>query len=157
MSTSTTTAPKKSVKKSAKKTAKKGASKKVAKKTTKKKATEKVVKKKPVKQSSSRDDARAVAKASNGKLNIDQVRVLRALAKPGQKKEMTRGDLKEAVGIGRDGMYSGKWLKSLWALAEKGFITTPEYEEDRLYYHTITSVGKKALASAEKAHKSPPT
>jgi DNA-binding MarR family transcriptional regulator len=131
---------------------------KAAKKTTVKKGGKKIAPKAKVAKANSKgkptkDDARAVAKASGGKLDTDQVRVLRALASPGQKKELTRGDLKEAVGIGREGKYSSKWLNSLWDLAEKGFIVTPEYEGERCYYHAITAKGKKALEQSEQAYK----
>ncbi len=99
-----------------------------------------------------KDDARKVAKASDGDLDTDQVRQLRALSKG---KELTRDDLKEAVGIGRDGKYSQKWLDSLWALARKRppLIAIGNYEGDRKSYHSITATGKAALKKAEDAAK----
>jgi hypothetical protein len=98
--------------------------------------------------------ARKVSSAVDGELNSDQIRQLRALRDAGGK-ELTRGDLKEAVGIGRDGKYSQAWLDSLWALARKRppFITISNYEGDRKAYHTITAAGKAALKKAEDAAK----
>lgn len=123
--------------------------KKVAKTTTLKSkiAKEKEAKKTP------KDDARKVAKASRGKLDIAQVRILRALGKNRTKQGLTRDDIKEAVGIGREGKYSGGWLKSLWDLDAKHLITTSNYGDDRRYYHLISVTGKKALETAEKEHK----
>lgn len=99
------------------------------------------------------DNARKVAKASDGKLDAAQVRILRAL-KNG--KEVDRAELKELVGIGRDGKYSQAWLTSLWGLTE----TKPAYmsivnseETGTKTYHQITAAGKAALEKAEKAFK----
>ena len=99
-----------------------------------------------------KDDARKVAAATDGSLNTDQLRILRALSSG---KELTRGDLKEAVGIGRDGKYSQKWLDGLWALATKRppLIAIGNYEKDRKSYHTITAKGKEVLKKAEEAGK----
>jgi outer membrane biosynthesis protein TonB len=101
-----------------------------------------------------KDNARKVAAAMDGELNTDQVRQLRALAQA-KGKELTRGDLKEAVGIGRDGKYSQQWLDALWELARKRppLIVIGNYEGDRKAYHSITAAGRKALEKAEAAAK----
>lgn len=125
-----------------------------AKKTTKKTATlETDVTKKKEAKKAPKDDARKVAKASNGKLDIAQVRILRVLHKNRTKRGLTRDDIKEAVGIGREGKYSGGWLKSLWDLDNKHLITTSNYGDDRKYYHLISETGKKVLERAEKDYK----
>lgn len=99
-----------------------------------------------------RDNARLVAKASEGALSTDQVRQLRSLAKG---KTLTRDDIKEAVGIGREGKYSSKWLTDLWELNNKGLLLITEPQEgERAQGHTITAKGKQALERAEKAAKS---
>lgn len=97
-----------------------------------------------------KDNARKVAAAIEGELNTDQVRQLRVLSKG---KDLTMGDLKEGVGIGRDGKYSQGWLDSLWALARKRppFVTIGRYEGDRKNYVNITPAGKEALKKAESA------
>lgn len=122
------------------------------------KKAKKVVKAKKAKGSRpARDDARLVGKASGGVLNADMVRILRALKAAGtapDKKDISRGDIKEAVGIGRDGKYSAKWLGSLWALNEKKFIFISESEEGHhAHGHAITAKGKEVLAKAEAEAK----
>lgn len=142
-----TTAPKAKAPKAPKKAVKKAP--KVGK--PKAKAAKKVVK--TGEKKAAKDDARQVAAASDGRLNIDQVRIVRSL-KLGT--AVTRDDLKELVGIGRDGKYSGKWLTSLVELSEKKppylKITTPEAQEGERggrRFHEVTAAGKAALASAE--------
>lgn len=137
----------------------------VAKKTSTK--TNKVVKKadKPTKKTKTvkvervnKDNARWVAKVSEGKFTSDQIRILRALK--GSKGAITRGDLKELVGIGRDGMYSQKWLDSLKDLETRKLLKikiAEEGSEHRGYTHEITALGtnnlEKAEASFVKAEK----
>jgi len=104
-----------------------------------------------------KDDARIVAKASDGKLNPDQVRILRVLK--AAKKAVDRGDIKEGVGIGRDGKYGASWLKNLWALQahRPKYITIEQPEpaqgERPKHFHQITKDGKDILETAEKAAK----
>lgn len=135
------------------KTTKKSPAKKTAKKSTKKAAPKKSSKKTPPKRSRIKDDARVVAKASGGKFTTDQVRILRVLAKPGAKQELTRDDIKERVGIGRDGKYSSKWLESLWDLEKRVLISISEVEGTRAHLHAVTAKGKKVLKAIEEAHK----
>lgn len=95
--------------------------------------------------SRNRDDgARKAAKASGGKLNTDQVRILRALL-PG--KTIDKADLKDAVGIGRDKKYTQQWNDALWDLHERKYIVIDDSE--KRHYFTITSVGERALEEAE--------
>lgn len=111
-----------------------------------------------------RDDARQVAKASEGKLTTDQVRQLRAL-KNG--KEITRDDLKIGCGMKAESLYSQKWLQGLWDLnnhkpalihitvedaATEGGKSTSGRRAGT-HFHTITPAGKAALESAEKKAK----
>ncbi len=110
-----------------------------------------------------RDDARQVAKASDGKLTTDQVRQLRAL-KNG--KEITRDELKVACGMKAESLYSSKWLNGLHALwNHKPALILINVEEQAVegktdsgrrvgtHFHTITAAGKQALESAEKKAK----
>lgn len=97
---------------------------------------------------------RYIAKHNDEELNADQIRQLQALV-DGKGKELDRGDLKEAVGIGREGKYSQKWLDALWALARKRppLIIIANYEGDRKAYHSITAAGKQALEKAKNSAK----
>ncbi len=87
-------------------------------------------------------------------LNADQIRQLQALL-DANGKELDRGDLKEAVGIGREGKYSAKWLDALWALSRKRppLIVITNYEGDRKAYHYLTPEGREALKKAKLAAK----
>ena len=111
---------------------------------------------KPHKSRPAKDDARKVARASDGALNPDQVRILRVLRDNGRG-ELNRNQIKEAVGIGIDKKYSGSWLKSLWALMEQkpALMFISEYEPDQKqrahHMHSITADGRKVLERAEKA------
>ena len=98
------------------------------------------------------DDARAVAAASSGKLNTDQVRILRVLAK--SKHPLSRKDLK--IGVGINGLYSQSWLKSLQDLAARKLIAiniSPDPEKSRGFTHEIRKLGANFLASTEKSAK----
>lgn len=110
-----------------------------------------------------RDDARLVAKASEGKLTTDQVRQLRAL-KNG--KEITRDELKVACGMKAESLYSSKWLNGLHALWNNKPPLIQINVEDQAtegkttsgrrvgtHFHVITAAGKHALESAEKKAK----
>lgn len=99
-----------------------------------------------------KDDARKVAKCSKDKLNTDQVRILRAL-RSAKGRELTRDDIKDAVGIGRDGKYSQTWLASLNALAEAKYMKINSYEGQRAFSHTLTKLGEQVLAASEKSFK----
>jgi hypothetical protein len=101
------------------------------------------------------DDARKVAKHSDGDLSTGQVRVLRALA--GRKNPVTMAELKDAVGIGRENKYSASWLtdvKELYA-PEYDYIrceTHPTEGTGRAAFHySIRPNGRKALEAAERA------
>lgn len=108
------------------------------------------------------DASRHLASFSEGKLNTAQVRILMALraakTSPTDKK-IDRSDLKELVGIGRDGLYSKQWLDSLKALAEEKLIGiyVNEDESKRGFVHALTAKGAQNLKSLEeKANKAIP-
>lgn len=96
-----------------------------------------------------RDDCAAIAKVS-GKFSAAQVRILRCLAKAG--KPISRTDIKEGVGIGRDGKYSQSWLNELKDLDTNKYIRICVRDDEKPgYTHEITALGKKALLKAEEA------
>ena len=67
---------------------------------------------------------------------------------------MTRAELKEAVGIGREIKYSGKWLKQLWELCERNLITiNPDEGGHRKHFHKITPLGRRKVATFDKRQK----
>jgi hypothetical protein len=94
-----------------------------------------------------RDDARQVAKASEGVLNPGQVRILRALRSAGRR-ELNRKELKRAAGIGAGS-------KNIWALVhhKPPLIFISQYEPERgkraHHEHSITADGRKVLERAE--------
>ena len=94
-----------------------------------------------------RDDARQVAKASEGVLNPGQVRILRALRAAGRR-ELDRKELKQAAGI-------GVGSKNLWALYQHKppmifIIQVGAREGERLHHDAqITAEGRKVLERAE--------
>lgn len=92
-----------------------------------------------------KNEALQIAKASNGELDSNQVRILRALRAAPKGKELTRREL--------IGSYSRKWLDSLWALRRKRppLINIGNYEGDRKAYHSIRAEGKASLKKAEDA------
>lgn len=127
--------------------------KKAAKKPTKKPAkVEKKVAKKPAKKEANppRDNARKVAKASEGKLNTDQVRILRALRKG---KPLIMQDIKAGVGMAAEAKYSGTFLKSIHNLRETRRVKVEEGQDHRAHTFTITERGKNDLEKAESAVK----
>lgn len=98
------------------------------------------------------DGCAEVARASEGVLDTDQVRLLRAMRNG---KTYTRQDLMELVGIGRGGNYSGKWAKSLRDLGPAKLVKiSVDVEGGRAHLHTITQQGKKTLEKYEKLAKS---
>lgn len=137
------TPPKKAV---AKKPAKK-ADKKPAKKPAKaaKKAKAAKAPKNPPK-----DNARKVAKASEGKLTTDQVRILRALRKG---RPCTMQVVKVGCHIPAEAKYSGSFLKAMHNLRETRRVKVEEGQEKGLHTFTITERGKSDLEKAEAAAK----
>lgn len=101
------------------------------------------------------DGCRGLAKASEGKLTVDQCRILRALK--AAKKSIDRADLKEAVGIGRHGLYSSAWLNGLNELDESKLIKIEAHEPTEgnraKMVHGITAKGIDLLAKLEKGAK----
>lgn len=99
------------------------------------------------------DDAFAVAKASEGRVNTLQVRMLRALRKA--KGPLTRKDLKVATNHWphRDG-YHIKWVAKLMEMTPR-FVKVEEHEpvkgELAKHHYTITAIGRGILEKAEKA------
>lgn len=130
-------------------------------KTTTAKATTKNVEKKTPKAKKAAgthrkpdDGCRAVAKASDGKLNSAQVRILRFLKT--QKKPVDRTAIKVGVGIGAEGLYSADWLHGLWALDNSKWIKIEEHEPTEgkaKHWHSITMKGKELLEKCEKSAK----
>lgn len=98
-----------------------------------------------------RDNARKVAKASEGKLNTDQVRVLRALN--GKGRPLTMAEVKKGCGLEEDAKYSGGFLKSLHTLQESRLIRTDKEQDERTHTYAITDKGTAALKKAEAALK----
>lgn len=96
---------------------------------------------------------RAIARASEGKVNTGQVRVLRALR--GRKKAVTFAELKTLVGI--TGKYSASWLNKLWELSNDGYVKVEEYEASEgghsKHYRTITPKGRKFIDDLMKSAK----
>jgi hypothetical protein len=95
------------------------------------------------------DDARDVAFANNGKLNTDQVRILRTLFS--QEKEMPRKELSILSGPGPQ--CGKRWLDSLWQLQGKKLITITVGDTEKghkQHYHRITARGRNAIKLAEK-------
>jgi len=111
-------------------------------KSTKKAATPKKAQVKKDAQSKRQDDG---AKDASKRLGIttDQVRILRVLF--AAKKQISMNDLKDGVGIGRDGKYSGAWLNSLKDLEAKKLITISTIERVRGYVYALEAAGR-ALA-----------
>lgn len=106
-----------------------------------------------------KDDARLVARASEGRLDSNQVRILRALIGT-RKPELTRAELKDGVGIGAENRVGGPWNKSLWALysASQPLMTITEHggEEGaghKYYTFMVTARGREVLEKAEKGAK----
>lgn len=97
-----------------------------------------------------RDNARKVAKASEGKLNTDQVRILRALRKG---KALVMQDIKTGVGMAAEAKYSGTFLKAIHNLRETRRVKVEEGQDHRAHTFTITERGKSDLEKAESAAK----
>lgn len=129
----------------------------MAKKVTKKASAKKAPKAKPENNNFSvqGDGCRGLSKASEGKLTVDQCRILRALK--AAKKSIDRADLKEAVGIGRHGLYSSTWLKGLNELDEAKLIKIESHEPTEgnraKMVHGITAKGTELLVKLEKGAK----
>jgi len=135
------------MKKVTKPTAKKPTAKKApAKKTTKKAAPKKKkTTKKETKKSVKKDGAKEVASKVN--LDIDQVRIVRALTN--RKEAISMADLKDKVGIGRDNKYSGKWLTSLKSLESRRIVSIGTQENVRGHTYIITAIGRKMAAKVK--------
>lgn len=112
------------------------------------------------------DDCRAISKAIDKKYSAQQIRVMKALrdcktkvTDSAGRKAIDREDLKELVGIGRDGAYSQSWLADLWALdtVRPKLVNIEELQPtpaDRTkQYHSLTKEGAKVLEAAEKKFK----
>lgn len=107
------------------------------------------------------DGARQLAKASNGKFNVDQIRILRSLKNTKQNKSIDMPELKDRVGIGRDGKYSQSWLTSLKSLNDKKLIQItlsangqiPKEGGRKKHFYHIFASGKKAIEQVEKLPK----
>lgn len=109
------------------------------------KSAKKTVAKKSVKVERPRDNARSVAYASDGKLNTDQIRVLRRLARG----ECRMVDLKAAIGLTPEQKYSGKFLKGVHEMVASKLIAVAHYDESRAYEYSILAKGRKLLAETE--------
>lgn len=100
------------------------------------------------------DGCRDLAKMADGKLSVDQCRILRALGSV-KGKAIDRGDLKELVGIGRAGLYSSSWLNGLNELDSSKLIKIESHEPTEggraKFVHSITAKGKETLAKLEKS------
>ena len=110
-----------------------------------------------------------MSRLSDGKVSSQQVRVLVALAwvtksphtDSAGRLAITRSDLKELVGIGRDSLYSQSWLADLWELTKKSKdqpAPLVNIEEDDStgrprHIHSITAAGRKLVEKLTKAHK----
>ena len=112
------------------------------------------------------DDCRDISKAIDKKYSPQQIRVMKALrdcktkvTDSAGRKAIDREDLKELVGIGRDGAYSQSWLSDLWALdtVRPKLVNIEELQptpDDRTkQYHSLTKEGAKVLAAAEDKFK----
>jgi DNA-binding MarR family transcriptional regulator len=97
-----------------------------------------------------RDNARKVAKATEGKLNTDQIRVLRSLQKG---KTCNMSQIKEGCGMSPDQKYSSPFLKGIHKLAEERYIKVEKDQDNRAHGYTITEKGKSVLQKAETAAK----
>lgn len=99
------------------------------------------------------DGCRDLAKMADGKLSVDQCRILRALGSV-KGRAIDRGDLKELVGIGRQGLYSSSWLNGLNELDSSKLIKIESHEPAdggrAKFVHSITAKGKELLAKLER-------
>jgi len=149
--------------KTAKKTTAKKTDKKASRKTTAKNPTKENTPKKEKATTKPRvvDDARAVAKTTDGFLDTQQVRILRALKKSDKKNPIDMAELKDRVGIGRDKKYSKGWLDALHDLIKHKLVVStlspngsiPEEGKRRKHYYYTLSSGVKRLEKAEKDSK----
>ena len=99
------------------------------------------------------DNAREVSKCSDGQLNTDQVRILRALRNG---KEMNRKDLSTLSGPGP--ACGKRWLASLRQLEEKKLIIITTKEDAaghaaRIHWHMISAAGRKTITTVEDRHR----
>jgi hypothetical protein len=101
------------------------------------------------------DGCKEIAKASDGDLNVYQVRTLRVLRDKlgGVGKPVSMGDLKEAQGCRREKSQSIEWIRSVQQLhEEKGYVRRDDSKGRQHITYALTGAGKKALERAEKAH-----
>lgn len=92
-----------------------------------------------------RDDARAVAVASDGKLTTDQVRVLRTALRPCRMVQ-----IKAAFGLSPEQKYSGKFLSHVHQLIHAKLLLCYPTQDSRAFEYHTTPKGKTALGEATK-------
>lgn len=92
-----------------------------------------------------RDDARAVAVASDGKLTTDQVRVLRTALRPCRMVQ-----IKAAFGLSPEQKYSGKFLSHVHQLIHAKLLLCYPTQDSRAFEYHTTPKGKLALGEATK-------
>lgn len=98
----------------------------------------------------SKDDARKVAFASDGKLDTDQVRVLRCIA---MRNGTYMREIKSYIGLAPDEKYSGKFLDGIHRLTSSKMIRVEVEQSSRRHVYYILDKGRKALKDAVAAEK----
>lgn len=94
------------------------------------------------------DNARKVSVASDGKLNTDQVRVLRACQSG---RPTTMRQIKSFLGMAPEEKYSGKFLTGIHELIRRKLLTCTKDEGNRAFEYTLTANGRKLLIESQKS------